>query len=948
MTRRVFGSVFGSWGKGLDDVTSALALAGLGVYDASRMRSPVNVLEVTATLRDALDSASRGLIPFMTGDLFHGMAAGTYPKLDPRAFAEAWDVVMAGQNPRIEVTLDEKLGIDPVSVVRELSRPEVGAQSVYVDDGSSPSSVRWEWPLRVSYLPNDPSRSFIASLEKSEFSHLFKLVEAGEAPESDLLILPTRIDTAALDVLQRPGRLKSDCVFILGDTAKNWADTQHYVDVIKREVLTSGVGITAVPAAKRLPWFNSMLEHLSGNEPIDVAVSNASRELLVKPPVSLFTRDLLRTNLEVFKKRLGDSITYTHPDTNITLPEDISEILGVPPTAPAGEIGEALHNVKLPFERKTEGATILARTREALESQLGGIKVNAIGGPKKGKPPEKMGQPPEPRLPRHVQAAFFEGDDLDPANRAQLALRPGRYVIGVRIAAGDIGWAALPKAFPEEQLPPSATGHELTVVLYEHPRPGEATMPKPQKDTIHLDPTGDSKAAVFFATITTQQTNYAARIAVLQGNRVLQTMMLRADVVDDPANAGHDSIRLEEIVAIRNSFDALQEPPRLDAAIILNRTDSGLTAVQAFFANQPVAFVAPQDIRDATTNVASLLKDIERREELPAAGTPDELLRTTMRNLAVQGRDQYLTVVDATHGAFETLADATRLQVVEAHLGSFLPLEFFYGREAPADGARVCEHGIEALRTGDTATPCPNLTDQVICPASFWGFSRVIERFPTDFVPAGDIAVGLPASATKPLRMLSGALVGVSEKVLPEDRQATIDSVTRMVSATKEAASWDEWKTLIRDGSPTLLVLLPHSLDDPEIPNMAALEIRGTRPLARGRLEATYVRGPSCAEGPVVLLLGCTTGLTDTGFQNFVSGFKGRGASVVIGTLSKVLGRHAARFVESFLTEFRQQSQVPGARFGDALLRTKQRLLAANDPFALTLLAYGDAGWELQ
>jgi hypothetical protein len=86
-----------------------------------------------------------------------------------------------------------------------------------------------------------------------------------------------------------------------------------------------------------------------------------------------------------------------------------------------------------------------------------------------------------------------------------------------------------------------------------------------------------------------------------------------------------------------------------------------------------------------------------------------------------------------------------------------------------------------------------------------------------------------------------------------------------------------------------------------------------------------YVRQPQHEPGPAVLLLGCSTELTTIPFYNFVAGFKQSGASLVLGTLATIHGRHAARLVSRFVQSLKKYVGKPEARFGEPLLAVKAR-----------------------
>ena len=938
------------WGVSLPDDRFACALAALGVLDA---QPAVFLTDYVTVLQRVVGTRGEEPVAFAVGERIQKIIVGDWSALpSPAALADAWDNATRWKYPplRIAVRLAEAFVLDPVWVVEQLSRPAVGAQSVFIDLGSSEVQLSWEWPLRIGYLPDQKSIELVGSLANLKRRHLFKLVDVGQGRPCDLLILPSSVSNAASRLIAHPGKVRSDCVLVLGGAKEGWEDTRRYLDAIRGEVTSGGITIGSVPKEMRREWFDKFIVQLSHDEPIDVAFTHVARDLSIKSPLPVLSTDLARYgHLDSYTQRLGKSLTRSAA-RKITLSRDVAAKLQIPEAASAEEIGKALTTNAMPYVQESGDATLVVEARREVEEQMGPVPVAPAGEPE-----PMMAEMPVP--PRHVQAAFFRGEVLDEPNRVTEVLQPGTsYTIAVKIAAKGRGWATLPEVFPQEKLQASPTGHTLTVVLFEYPDDPEAAMPKPQVDTIHLPPAGDSGIARFFTMVPSTRSRYKARIAILHRNRVLQTMKLYARVeqleqlgrqmavldVDEPPPIGLYELEGAEA---RVAFSDLDRRRDFGAALILNRTDSGLDIVHGVSGKTAVAFVAPQDLRDAVEMAAQILKKLETREEQPTE--QDELLRTTLRDLAKHGRKNLNTANRATDGQFAKFAAGGSLQVVEAHVGSFLPVELFYGRPAPDHNARICEHGLAALATGAIASPCPNPDAEVICPVAFWGFSRVIERQPHRRLQNADfeIDVSTEAKSRPRLDFLSSALIGVSENVMQPDRDAVVAAVKAAVGKADEATSWKIWKSLVAKNSPTLFVLLPHSQNDPVTPGLAAIEISGD-PLPSSSLEPELVCGPDAKCGPMVLLLGCNTGLTEIGFQNFVSGF-GFNASVVLGTLSKILGRHAGRFVKRLLAELKSAAAEPDATFGDALLRIKQTMLAEGDPFALTLIAYGDAEWRI-
>jgi hypothetical protein len=157
-----------------------------------------------------------------------------------------------------------------------------------------------------------------------------------------------------------------------------------------------------------------------------------------------------------------------------------------------------------------------------------------------------------------------------------------------------------------------------------------------------------------------------------------------------------------------------------------------------------------------------------------------------------------------------------------------------------------------------------------------------------------------------------------------------------------------------------LLVLLSHTV---EHQHMAALEIGpdGGSRVKLVELEAPFVRSGSAAP-PVVLLLGCDTAVERNEFRSFVAQFLDAGAAIVVGTISPVLGEHAAPVAQALVTELQAAmtnggnghgapagpgGAGPDRSFGRVMLDIRRRLLAEGEMTALCITSFGDADWRL-
>jgi hypothetical protein len=69
------------------------------------------------------------------------------------------------------------------------------------------------------------------------------------------------------------------------------------------------------------------------------------------------------------------------------------------------------------------------------------------------------------------------------------------------------------------------------------------------------------------------------------------------------------------------------------------------------------------------------------------------------------------------------------------------------------------------------------------------------------------------------------------------------------------------------------------------------------------------------------------------------------GASVVVATLTYVLGSQAAPLAKEFVKAL--WSAEPGSTIGELLPQVRATMLRADNPMALALVAYGDADWKV-
>jgi hypothetical protein len=99
----------------------------------------------------------------------------------------------------------------------------------------------------------------------------------------------------------------------------------------------------------------------------------------------------------------------------------------------------------------------------------------------------------------------------------------------------------------------------------------------------------------------------------------------------------------------------------------------------------------------------------------------------------------------------------------------------------------------------------------------------------------------------------------------------------------------------------------------------------------------------------IVLLLGCETAAARVRYANFIARFRHAKASIVVGTIMPVKGRHAAPMAAALIELLDQCWREPFkvATMGDVMAQARRRFMAQGLPAGLALVAFGDADWLL-
>ena len=838
--------------------------------------------------------------------------------------------------------------------------------SVYFRTEELDGDVGWNWPLRIGFLPDHASGRLFEEIEahvdeiKEWIGPLVNLVRLdSEIDSCDLLLIPTSIREACELVSNLGIRISADCVVTIGPTDYPW-ELPSIIKVFRDRVTTAGVGIAPVDTPVR-NWFETLIRELSHNEPIDVALFYACHDSGSQPPFLAASRRLIEfSKLAESIKSIGDELLKAAPDAPaVTIQNDDANVFGIEP----GDY----HPTEI-------GAIFKSKTDEFMFDQEGKSGIRSARVTRSAKRSMRKSEKPETVEPRWIQAAIYDvsGDAPVPPENA---LRAGAtHKAFIHIGKNKPGWIANVEEFKPEELSDKKT-YTLTVIFTE-----PQLFEQPQVSSIKLPPTGDSTTCEFtFQVPEYDVEKIEARISIVYKNRVLQTALLKADVVADRADTGGEhKIEIIPEAVVRTDLSGLNNRRNFDGAFILNHDTSnapGLTAIKdkyVSFASLGELDTFVRKVDEFMTKVADYPAEYAGKLDTPATVT-------LLCDLAKHGRILHQALAEYPRGnmlaIFSDLSQSSpkipqRIQIISAKSDTRLPMEFLYDRKAPANGnAQLCPKAVEALKQDACFWDCPGMQDpeKHVCPMGFWGLSKIIERH-TYKTPYTENAVdgsfrfqSEPVEGRNHLDIFRGVLFGASTKAdkieVRSENGGTVTveagglnkvlSVLNTVTNAKyqKVTSWTDWRDKINSiPSPTTLLLLTHTEKSGSEP---ALEIEQGVLVEMQSIEKDYVYSRKEPYPPVVLLIGCETGAADIEFMNFVAQFRRGGAAIIVSTGAPIRGRHAVPVTLELLNQLKQCSDQPAMSFGQVMRIVKQKMVAEGFPMVLTLMTYGDADWQI-
>lgn len=937
---------FGAWGLQLSDQDFARALAALGVLrhapdcwpPGDDPQAVVDRLYVLAPDPDALVVWQLGT----TADLRENPDAARASTL-----ADAWSLVQGYHfAPRLEIRGFESR--DPSWLVEQLSSYSVSAESVYVRVDDPSVDVVWEWPLRVGFLKDKASDELLRRIavypnRPDWMNKLIRPVTLRRGHEScDLLLLPYDLENALATMLTYPVSVIADCTLVLGTSTESAERSYKLLQGLRATVRTSGVGLVPVRDRSVESWLEELVAELSHNQTIDVALYRACRNMTKHAPLLTAARKLIEfATLARRVRMLGERMVGSamkRKSIKISADSATFRTLNIEP---------GRHKASMLGERLLETADDAGYMHESEMASAAVELTEVVHRSRKSKSREEV-------TPRYIQACIFERDGKKRKGALTTAFRKNTlHDVDVMIGVRKAGWIvpSLGKKFPISELPPGLQEYELTMVFTE-----PNLLPQPQVHTVILPRFGDSSSCTFQLPVNDAAESVAARIAVLYGNRVLQTAIVRGEVVADPAQATAEKIELDIEAIVRPDVGDLSRHSSFNSALILDRTEDGDMSATDICDNVAGIWKIG-GLQQEMSWLDNELTDIAYSAAQKQAGLKSQVTVDLLREFASHGRMLYERVLRSCPNT--RAFNGERIHLLAANEDARLPIETFYEFRSPDPDAQLCENAETALRDGKCPSSCAANRDQrkVICPMAFMGISRIVERHVSRPDRTGQLQgrdfllSSVPLAEDSDLKILTEGLVGgcdIVEKKCPGDLEKLRQNLaTATGKATTLASSWQEWQDGVARGNPSFLLLVVHTEPVNLGSTMQKMKLGIDSWLNASSLDERYIGPEDRRPRPTVILLGCRTDNRDVPSLGFEARLMEYKAAIVVSTGSKIHATQAVPIARELVERLSELPTTGTKTFGEIMRSLRRKLLAKGLPTVLCLTAYGDADWRL-
>lgn len=519
--------------------------------------------------------------------------------------------------------------------------------------------------------------------------------------------------------------------------------------------------------------------------------------------------------------------------------------------------------------------------------------------------------------------------------------------VDIRVGPVDKAWNSLVEDFPDHLLP----ANELSILTVWLSEPNR--LPTGIQGCVTIGPRGPSSTCrlSFFSG---PAGDFDGRITLLHNGRVLQTARLVGKVLGVNERPPHDGTpHLEKHNSVSNRLSGLDASNGFDMALVTSG-DNLEDASAAVYRGEKTQITALAAAASIGKRIHNALSEAARTAADMRDGVDSDAGRKLIVILARLGHQLGMNLFGDGFERREQrgVLRSHRIQIVDSREGGVLPLEFVYDHPSPALEAILCPNWRAAIQAGDCPDTCSLITSdhsaEHVCPMGFWGLSKIIERHKFDrtmVTPGVATLLSEHSPASGRIRLRGNVVVAFSKRVTNPLRSQVQEAFGKYSSVTASTLkSWEEWRTFVSSTNPPLIVGLVHADSNGDD---ATLEIEGTALPVTDLTRGHVTSGAADAVAPVVVLMGCDIAEALAECGSYVMTFRLRGAAVVVATISTLYPTQAAA-AASRLTDTIFGNPDGFTTIGKALRDTRQCALLHGELLSLSLLAYGDADWELE
>ncbi|RAJ11186.1 hypothetical protein LX64_00794 [Chitinophaga skermanii] len=629
---------------------------------------------------------------------------------------------------------------------------------------------------------------------------------------------------------------------------------------------------------------------------------------------------------------LPNYIPEETPETKPPVIDDLDDLV----ITPGDEDSDERDNDDLPFEIDGDDDDVFGKSSGRGQT----VPPTSLPSTPRGNNGGKTPVPPTgPAAPRYLRVAIFD-ENGNPIEDHLLA--GNAFQMKISIGVDSPLWTRTNNQIREEQLFTDLTINRVNIDLVID----VLAEKKKYNRRILLPRSGDSTIALLDCIAANEAGVFEADIYAYHKTRLLQKVKYRVAITTPGEVVELEKPVLVTQIILNEDLNQLENRTDFTTSIYIDAKGSDDTVLPAMHNNKYIELRYASSIEKLVEKMKDTIEKGALFQDQTALNSEDNI--KLLIKLANQGYMLYTNFLNEVKisGPIQLLSNQNE----------YLPIDLAYTFKAPLEDATLCEYAEEALMKGTTCQCVTKNVDhkKVVCPTGFWGLRYIVERhqFPTN-VKGGEEDFKLtfsPSTSKGTLEVLNRTLYACTSKVNNVE-PGSYDKMKKALHdrapvTPREATGWANWLLEIPQVNPDTLILVVHIEENDDV-GVQQLEIANQDFLTQTQFDESYLNVAANKQPPFVVLIGCESTDTNAYLFDTVSFIQRKGAAIVLSNFTKIKGEVATAIVIELVTILRDEAGKE-LRFGEVVLRLRQRLLAKGMMMSLTLLAHGDADWKIK